>query len=312
MSPEPEVGPATSLAGESAATLMAPGLAITRAEAIAGGPSPLSKALPALAWISLGWLVLVCLLALLAPVLPIPNPNTSLAEIARQGPSAGHWFGGDSIGRDMFARVIWGARNSLVIGFGAIALGLLVGVPLGLVAGYLRGFTDSVVTFILDVLLSVPAIIFAAAIAAFYGRSTQNVILAIGIIALPTLARIVRANTIVYAQREFVTAARALGATHWRIMWREVFPNVVPATVAIAMLGVAVAIVVEGALSILGTGLPNDAISWGSIISFNLNVIAEAPNTWIFPSLCIFITVVALNTIGDAVRQKFDVREGAL
>lgn len=312
MSQPTDPGPATALAQEAAETLMPANLAVTRVEAVAGGPSPVQRALPVFAWIGVGWMVIVILLALLAPVLPIPDPQKPIVGLARQPPQAGHWFGGDAIGRDVFSRIIWGSRASLMIGFGSILIGMLIGVPVGVLAGYMRGWVDGVATFVLDVLLAIPAIIFAAAITAFYGHETKDVILALGIVAIPLLARIVRANTIVYARREFVTAARALGATHVRTMTREVFPNVVPATYTIAALGVGVAIVAEGALAFLGLGLGPDAVSWGYSLAQNMNVFSECPWVWIFPCLFIVLTVIALNLIGDAIRQKFDVREGAL
>jgi len=288
---------------------MPPDLATVEVEALTGAPSAAPRALRIGAWLALGWMVFLVVLAILAPVLPIPDPAESIGEIVRQGPQAGHWFGGDFIGQDVLSQVIWGTRASLLVGFGAIALGLLVGTPLGMLAGYFRGPLDRVVVTCLDIMLSIPALILAIALTAFLGRSLVNITLALGIIAIPQLARVVRANALTYAEREFVTAARALGASHLRTVTREVFPNVVPALVATSLLAVAIAIVAEGVLSVIGVGLPLDVPSWGSLIDEGRQHLDTLPWVAFFPCLFLFLTVISLNTLGDAIRQRFDARE---
>lgn len=289
---------------------LAPDLATVEVEAITSGPVPTPRLLRVGAKLALGWMIFLIAIAVLAPVLPIPDPAESIGGIVRQGPQPGHWFGGDAIGQDVLAQVIWGTRASLLVGFGAIALGLLVGVPVGLLAGYFRGPLDRVIVTLLDVMLSIPALILAISLTTFLGRSLFNVTLALGLIAIPQLARVVRANSLVYAEREFVAAARALGATHWRSMTREVLPNVVPALAATALLAVAVAIVAEGVLSVIGVGLPLDVPSWGSLIDEGRQALETMPWIAFFPCLFLFLTVISLNTLGDTIRQRFDAREG--
>ena len=201
-----------------------------------------------------------------------------------------------------------------------MTIGLVVGGALGLVAGYLRGKTETVLTTIFDALLAFPQLVLALALVAVLASgedvsSTRRLgvlILALGIVAIPILGRITRANTLIWSQREFVTAARSLGATSGRVVRREVLPNVLPAMFSISLLGVAVAIVAEGGLSLLGVGVQPPTPSWGNIIAEGRNNLAIAPHVIVFPTLFIFLTVLSLNYLGDVVRARFDVRESAL
>src|SRR5262245_1256924 len=272
-------------------------------------------------WISLSWLALITALAVLAPILPLADPNEQIAAIARQGPGTpGHILGGDGLGRDMLSRIIWGGRASLLLGAASVLLGLLVGGLLGLLAGYFRGRADTILTGIFDVLLSFPQLILAVTLVTVFATGddisqTQRMtflILALGIVSVPVLARIPRANTLAWGQREFVLAARAMGATNRRIMFSEVLPNVLPAMFSIALLGVAVVIVAEGGLSLLGVGVPLPTPSWGNIIAEGRSELRNAPHIVIEPTIVIFLTVFALNYLGDVVRARFDVRESAL
>ncbi len=270
-------------------------------------------------WLAIGWLTFVVLAALLAPILPIDDP-LALAERSNAPPSANHWFGTDATGRDLFARVIWGARTSLLVGTSAVLIGLLVGGALGLVAGYFRGKTETVLTTVFDALLAFPQLVLALSLVAVLAtgddisatRRLFVLIIALGIVAIPILARITRANTLIWSQREFVTAARSMGATSSRVLVREVLPNVLPAMFSISLLGIAVAIVAEGGLSLLGVGVQPPTPSWGNIIAEGRNNLALAPHVIAFPTLFIFFTVLALNYLGDVVRARFDVRESAL
>lgn len=264
------------------------------------------------AWLSIAWLVFIVAAAVLVPVLPLPDPLDSSLELKEQGPSFAHPLGGDAVGHDVFAQVLWGARTSLVVGFGAIVVGTLAGGFLGLVAGYYRGRLESVIIGALDVMLAFPQLVLALAIVAFLGSSTRNVIAALAIVSTPILARIARANTLTWSQREFVLAARTLGARNPRIMVREVLPNVVPAMLSIALLGVAVVIVAEGGLSLLGVGVQSEHGSWGVLIATARNDIDEAPWAVFGPAGAVFLTVLALNYLGDVVRARFDVRGSAL
>jgi peptide/nickel transport system permease protein len=271
------------------------------------------------AWLSIVWLGLIIAAALLAPILPLDNPNETFSEIAPSGKpfTEGHILGGDSSGRDLFARAIYGGRNSLTVGFGAIIVGTLIGSMLGLVAGYYRGRLDTFIVGLLDVLLSFPALVLALAlVTVLKGRVADllTLVLALGIISIPVLARITRANTLVWSQREFVMAARAQGAKNVRIMFREVLPNVVPAALSIALLGVAVVIVAEAGLGTLGVGLSTQSPTWGNIINDGRGDLTRGttPHIVFVGAAMVFLTVLALNFLGDAIRARFDVREAAI
>jgi peptide/nickel transport system permease protein len=272
-------------------------------------------------WLSVSWLVLVVLLALLAPILPLDDPNEVTAAIARQGPGTdGHVLGGDGLGRDLLSRLIWGGRASLLIGTLSVLLGLVLGGLFGLVAGYFRGRADGLLTGGFDVLLSFPQLILALTLVTVFAsgegvsatRRMVVLILSLGVVSIPVLGRITRANTLTWTQREFVLAARALGARHREIMFREVLPNVLPAMFSIALLGVAVVIVAEGGLSLLGVGTQLPRPSWGNIIAEGRSELRSSPHIVIAPTVVIFLTVFALNYLGDVVRARFDVRESAL
>jgi peptide/nickel transport system permease protein len=271
--------------------------------------------------LAIGWLVLVVAAAVLAPVLPLDDPNENFAEIAGQGPgTAGHILGGDGLGRDMLSRVVWGTRASLLLGVGAIVVGLVVGGLLGLMAGYRRGRTETLFTGLFDVLLSYPQLILALTLVTVFASgegisSTRRMIVlifALGVVSVPVLGRITRANTLAWSEREFVLAARAMGARNRSIMFREVLPNVLPAMFSIALLGIAVVIVAEGALSVLGVGVQLPTPSWGNIIAEGRADLRDAPHIVLVPTVAIFLTVLALNFLGDVVRARFDVRESAL
>jgi peptide/nickel transport system permease protein len=283
-------------------------------------PAPMRR-LGVFGWFSLLWLGGITLLALLAPILPLKDPDQSYLEIVRQPPiQPDHLLGGDGSGRDILSRVIWGARTSLTISVSAVLLGLLVGGLLGLVAGYHRGKLDAALTTLFNVLLSIPALVLSLSLVAVFANSDESVsngrkltvlIAALAIVTVPILGRITRASALAWSEREFVKAAEVLGAGHGRIMRREVLPNVAPAIMSIALLGVAVAIVAEGSLALLGVGV-TEVPSWGNMIALGRSDLARAPHIVAIPSIAIFCTVLALNYLGDVVRARFDVREAAL
>jgi peptide/nickel transport system permease protein len=242
-------------------------------------------------------------------------------EIVRKPPvQPGHLLGGDGSGRDMLARVIFGARTSLVISITSVLAGLLVGGLLGLVAGYSRGKLDTVLTTLFNVLLSIPALVLALSLVAVFASADQDVsnarkttvlIVALAIVTVPLLGRITRAATLSWSERDFVKAAQVVGASHRRIMFREVLPNVAPAMMSIALLGVAVAIVAEGSLALLGVGV-TEVPSWGNMIALGRSDLSRAPHIVAVPAIAIFLTVLALNYLGDVIRARFDVREAGL
>jgi peptide/nickel transport system permease protein len=285
------------------------------------------------AWIAIGWMALVVGGGVLAKIgiLPIDSPTEQIIECARRGPladaggAAGHLLGCDADGHDMVAQLLYGGFTSMLVATGAVLIGFIVGGTLGMAAGFFGGRIDTMLSAIFNILLSIPAIVLALALVAFLQKppSTQGgstglpaeliLIIAIGLVAIPLLARITRASALSWAQRDFVLAARAQGAKNLRIMWREVLPNVLPAMFSIALLGIAIAIVAEGTLSILGVGVRRPAVSWGTIIAtYRPQIQSGAPHIALEPSFLIFFTVLALNYLGDVVRARFDVREAAI
>jgi peptide/nickel transport system permease protein len=272
------------------------------------------------AWVSIIWLGFLVTLAVLAPVLPIPSPTESFPEIARRGPTSGHIFGGDANGRDMLSRIIWGTRSSFIVGFGAVGFGLVLGGLLGLVTGFFRGRVDAVITPLMNVLLAIPQFILALSLvtvlasgdAVSQSRRLFVVVIGLGIVSIPLLGRITRANTMAWSEREFVLAARAMGAKSGRIMFREVLPNVIPAMLSIALLGVGIAIVAEGGLSLFGVGVQLPTPSWGNIIAEGRGQMRRAPHIVVITSMVLFFTVLALNYLGDVISQRFSVRGSVL
>jgi peptide/nickel transport system permease protein len=268
-------------------------------------------------WIAIAWVVLVVMLAILAPWLPLKDPNERYLNrelgLPPYSPGGEHWFGTDRDGRDMFARTIFGSRVSLVVGFAAIAFGLVVGGTLGILAGYFRGWWDRVVSFVFLVLLSFPALVLAILITTLLDRGLFTIAATLGFLAIAPVGRLARATTIQFADREFVVAARTIGASHKRIIVRELLPNVVIPMGALALLGMAVAIVAEGALAFLGLSVEN-GITWGKLILFGSGPRELESAYWIAfsPIIVLFLTVAALNFAGDKLRAHFDVKEAAI
>jgi peptide/nickel transport system permease protein len=268
-------------------------------------------------WMSVGWMGLVVILAALAPVLTnagiLADPN-KLSKPANGYPMAGHLLGTDSLGRDLLSRLIWGARVSLPVGFASIALGVLVGGTIGVVAGYLRGRSDNVLMALMDIVLAFPALLLALTLVSFLDApDIPHIALAIGVISVPQIARLVRANTITFREREFVMAARTLGATNGRIIRREILPNVLPPVVSFAVIGVAVAIAAESALAFIGVSVPLPTSTWGGIIHDAKDGLSRGHAYQVFlPSGVLVITILSLYFIGDRLGQRFNVRDSAL
>jgi peptide/nickel transport system permease protein len=266
----------------------------------------------ALLLVAVGWIALIVLAAALADFLPIGSP-TDMDMLARRAlPSSQHLLGTDQLGRDELARLIYGARISLTVGLLAPVIGVTVGGCLGMLAGYFRGRLETLTVAGVDVLLAFPPLVFALAVTAYLGQSILNLTLVIGILGIPAFTRVARAVTLTLSEREFVTAARALGATHTRILLRELLPNVALPLLAFFLLGVAVTIVVEGALSFLGLGVPPPAPSWGSMIGEGRESLDMAPWLAFLPAGFMFATVLAFNIVGDTLRALTDPRPGTL
>jgi len=304
-------------------------------------------------WVPLGWVLLVVVLALAAPFITKAPANATAAEAAKptlgillppdqinrvtvNGRSTtaknlpplsslgGQFYplGTDTLGRDMLSRIIWGAQVSLEVGFGSIFLGLLIGAPIGIIAGYFknqyRGSVDIGLMSLMYVLLAFPPLLLALLTinvteARLNGRQTYVIVLAIGIIAVPPIALLVRAATLSFTQREFVLAARTIGASHARVIVKEVFPNVILPIVSFAIIGVALAITAEGALAFLGLSVQPPTPTWGGMINEGRSAFDNG-DFWpsLTPCIIMFLTILCLNLTGDRMREYFDVKEGAL
>jgi peptide/nickel transport system permease protein len=256
-------------------------------------------------WLAVVWLAVIVLLALLAPLLPLQDP-LALSGDARQGPSRAHWLGTDQLSRDQLSRVIHGARTSLLVGISSALIAGTIGTLLGLTAGFYRRWREVVIMGVADIMLAAPALIFVIVVTSMLGPGIANVILAISVLSIPAFARVVRAQTMVYGERDFVKAARSLGAKRRRILFREIAPNVMPTVISYALVTVSVAIVVEGSLSFLGLGVPPDEPTWGGMIAGGRSHLNTSPHISLIPATVMFITVLALNALGDKLQRRND------
>lgn len=266
-------------------------------------------------WISFGWVLFMVLLAIFASLLPLKNPNFQDYTAVNIGPSLHHLLGTDDLGRDLLARIIFGSRVSLIIGFASVALALVAGGVLGLLAGYLGGWVDTIFNAASLVVLAFPALLAILVIEAFWvPRTLLKLTIIFAVAGVPSLFRVIRATTLSFANREFVVAARTMGATTWRIVFRELLPNVIPAAVSFALIGVAVAIILEGSLAFLGLSISLPTASLGNIVNEGVQNNNLSLNAFIalWPSLYIFILLVCLNLMADRLRTRFDVRAGNL
>ena len=246
--------------------------------------------------------------AVLAPLISPYNPDLQTWTAVRKVPSALHWFGTDDVGRDVLARVIFGARASLLAGVISVAIAVLVGVPVGLISGYLGGFVDALFSRITDALLACPFLILAIAFAAFLGPSLGNAMIAIGITTTPIFIRLTRGQVMAVKVEDYVEAARAVGNPHWRVALVHILPNILPALLVQATLSIAAAIIAEAALSFLGLGQQPPASSWGSMLNAAQRFLVNAPWMAIWPGLAIFLTVLSFNLVGDGLRDALDPR----
>jgi peptide/nickel transport system permease protein len=256
-------------------------------EGIAIAPVARQRRLGPLFWAAIGWMIFIFVAAALANVLPLPSP-TDMDMLERRAPA------------------------SLTVGLCAPVIGIAIGGALGMLAGYFRGRFETLVVGSMDVLLAFPPLILALAVTAYLGQSILNLTCILGVLGIPAFMRVARAATLTLARREFVIAAQALGATHARILLRELLPNVFLPLLAFFLLGVAVTIVVEGALSFLGLGVPPPISSWGSMIGEGRESLDVAPRLAFLPAIMMFLTVLSFNLVGDTLRALTDPRQGAL
>lgn len=260
------------------------------------------------ALLGLGILGVFALCGLFAPWLAPYDPYASDLENSLKPPTSQHWLGTDELGRDLLSRILYGARLSMVIGAIAAAIGVTVGVPVGLWSGYLGGRFDLVVQRAIDVLLAFPSTVLAILLVTILGVGLVNVMIAVGIVSVPTYTRLVRGQVLSLKEQEFVEAARALGAGTFRIVPRHILPNTLAVLIVQTTLQVASAILSAAALGFLGLGVQQPTAEWGAMLSSARQYIQLAPHTLVFPGLAIMLTALGFNLFGDGLRDALDPR----
>lgn len=261
-----------------------------------------------LVYLAYAWLIAVIALAALADVLPLASYSIPIGK-PRQGPdfsSFDLWLGTDQQGRSILSRSVYGARVSLLVGTVAGLIGAVIGTLLGMLAGYLGGAVDWIIRLITDAMLAFPPLILLLALSSILTPSVRTLLVGLTLLIIPTFVRLALANTLAWSSREFVTAARNMGAGHTRILVKEILPNLLPPLGAFLPVVMAALIVAEGSLSFLGMGIPPPQPSWGGMISDGKEAIADSPHMVLVPAIVIFFTVFALNQAGDHLRSRFD------
>ena len=302
----------TAVAGDLGTDAPLSAIAAAAATMVPARQKPLWRRLGVQFWVCVVWIVVVGIAGLFAAWLPLKDPAVSDYTALAQGPSGRFWMGTDALGRDIFARVVWGTRVSLAVGLFSVAIGFSIGGMLGLLAGYFRRRVEAVIMTFADGMLAFPALVLLLSLTTFLGQTLRNIVIAIGVVTIPIFIRLARANTLTFSQREFVLAARATGARNRRIVMREILPNVIMPLMAFSLVVVAVAIVAEGSLSFLGLSVPPTTPTWGNIVAAGRQDLQDAPHIVLFPSIVMFITVLAFNLAGDRLREVLEVKEGAL
>lgn len=255
------------------------------------------------------FVLLLILLAFIAPwIAPFDAENYFDYERLNEGPSAMHWLGVDSLGRDIFSRILVGTRISLIAGFFSVAIGMVTGTLLGLLAGYYEGWWDRIIMRICDVLFAFPGILLAIAVVAIMGSGMSNVIVAVAIFSIPAFARLVRGNTLVLKQQTFIESARSIGASDWTILMRHILPGTVSSIVVYFTMRIGTSIITAASLSFLGLGAQPPTPEWGAMLNEARADMVIAPHVALFPSLAIFLTVLAFNLLGDGLRDALDPR----
>lgn len=249
---------------------------------------------------------LLLLAAIFAPLLTPYDPvKQSLREVL-QAPSATHPLGTDQLGRDILARILYGARLTLFIGAFAVGVGMLIGVPLGVISGYYRGLADQIIQRLMDLMLSFTTFLLALTLVALLGVGLTNVIIAVGVSTIPRFARLVRSSVLSIREVTYIEASRALGTRNARILWRHVLPNALAPVIVQATLSMGATILTAAGLGFLGLGVQPPTPEWGAMLGEGRNYIFSQPNVTTFPGLAIFVAVVGFNLLGDGLRDALD------
>ncbi|WP_413282749.1 ABC transporter permease [Vibrio sp. MA40-2] len=257
-------------------------------------------------WIGLSLIVIFVLLALFAPLLAHYDPTKTDWLAVRKPPSIQYWLGTDEIGRDIYSRLLYGARASLMAGFFSVFIAFIIGVPLGMIAGYFGGYFELIISRCTEAIMAIPSLILAIALAAALGASLTNAMIAIGIANVPIFVRLTRGQVLSVKYTEYVEAANSVGVSHFGILTKYIFPNILPPLFIQVTLSLASAIIAESSLSFLGLGQQPPAASWGSMLNAAKGFLTQAPWMAIWPGIAIFLIVMAFNLFGDALRDAFD------
>lgn len=262
-------------------------------------------------FIAAGWLILVVFLTAMAGWLPIDDPTRQSLLRMLSAPSASNWLGTDSLGRDILSRTIYGFRVTFAVSLGSVLLALLFGGALGMIAGYFRGWTEKIILAVCNVVLAFPPLVLIIAMVAYPGQALVKVITALSIVFTPSVIRIARANTLSFSEREFVTAARAVGMGDTRLLLRELLPNLLPTLLSYGLLLIAIGALAEAGLSYLGLSVPPPAPTLGAMMAAEQAYVLEAPHAVFFPALALFLTIFSLNVVGEAIQRRINDRERA-
>lgn len=267
-------------------------------------------------WVAVTFLVVLTFSSVFAEVLPLKGPAQTFRGTSRDGPSLEYWFGNDGAGRDIFSRVIYGGQVSLIVASVGATLALIIGGLIGLAAGYYRRRVDTIITAFTDGTLVIPPLILALSLILFLDSTSQRrifiLIFVFVLLSIAPIARVVRASTLVWSEREFVLAAQTMGARNGRVMFREVLPNVAPALVSYSLIVMANLIVVEGAVAFLGLSVPPPTPTWGDMINKGRTDLDVAAHISLIPAMVMFLTVLSLNFVGDKLQERFEPRESVL
>ncbi len=258
------------------------------------------------AMFGLSFIIFLIFIALFADVIAPYGMREQELSNALQFPNADHWLGTDDLGRDVLSRIIYGTRVSLTVGASAVAMSLVIGAVLGILAGYYQGWLDTLIMRACDVLLSIPSILLAIAIVASFGSSMRNMIVAIGISGIPVFARIIRASVMAEKEKEYIEASKALGATDLRIILRNIIPNTMSPVIVQSSMGIASAILSAVGLGFIGLGLEASIAEWGTMLSAGRSYIRTHYYLTLYPGLMIVLTVLAFNLLGDGIRDAID------